>query len=476
MDDYGIHYRDHVEKILEIRLQKAYTEAQKDILRKLNEFTKDYRRKEHIMLKQLETGEISRREYEDWLYRQVFAGAQWESKLRDIAETLTETQKETLKLINSKKVDVFSQNANYQAYLMEHELGKNFGFDLYDESTVKLLIKEKPDLLPLSTIDPKKYNEWNKGIISNCVTQGIIQGESIPKIAARIANKTANRNNNLSTTYARTAMTSAQNAGRMEMLRNAKEMHIEVQKKWMSTHDKITRDSHVTLDGQVREVEKPFDSDFGEIMFPGDPKGKPGDVYNCRCTIVYVYPKYKKLQEFDDDNEVRDEKYEEWLERKREVKRKNEKEETDVTESFLKSGTPGKGKIRKYDGFDESREEDKKEKEKIANLLLRDVGGNITMLKDTTNQRMADFYWDGRYWELKSPQKATSVKAPINSGKGQIRRKPGGIILNYGDMEIDIDQIVSVASDIMKFLPFESNLMIVNKDHIVKVIRYKKKK
>ena len=92
--------------------------------------------------------------------------------------------------------------------------------------------------------------------------------------------------------YARTAMTSAQNAGRMETLHRAKGMGIQCKKVWLATLDRRTRDSHRNLDGQVRDIDEPFDSDFGKIMFPGDPEGHPGDVYNCRCTLTYQYEDY----------------------------------------------------------------------------------------------------------------------------------------------------------------------------------------
>lgn len=322
MQDYGTRYKDSVQRVLEARLQRIYTEAQKDILGKLDEFTRQYKAKDKIMRQKRDKGLISDEKYERWVAGQVFMGAQWENKVKDITDTLVDYQEKALDRIRDKQLDVFTENANYQAYALEHGIGKNFGFDLYDRDTVENLIQNQPELLPRKIVDKKKHNHWNQGIINNCITQGVIQGESIPQIAARIANKTANHNMQSSTLYARTAMTSAQNAGRMQMLRESKEMGINVQKKWMSTHDGRTRDSHITLDGQIREVEKPFNSELGKIDYPGDPKADPGDVYNCRCTLVYVYPDFADLQHFDDDAEVKDEKYSDWLKRKEALKNK----------------------------------------------------------------------------------------------------------------------------------------------------------
>ena len=43
---------------------------------------------------------------------------------------------------------------------------------------------------------------------------------------------------------------------------------------------------HAALDGQTQDAAKPFESELGEIMFPGDPAANPANVYNCRCTLI----------------------------------------------------------------------------------------------------------------------------------------------------------------------------------------------
>lgn len=88
----------------------------------------------------------------------------------------------------------------------------------------------------------------------------------------------------------RTALTGAQNAGRIEAMHEQQEMGIEVKKKWIATLDDRTRDAHAQLDGQVVDVDEPFRVDGMEIMEPGDPSAPPELVYNCRCTLGYVYP------------------------------------------------------------------------------------------------------------------------------------------------------------------------------------------
>ena len=332
MSDYGVRAREQVEKQLELRLKRVYTEAQKDIVGKLNAFISRYTARDKIMRSRLEQGLITEDEYRNWLNRQVFQGAQWEEKVKDITNTLASAYEDGLKETYDDELSVFATNANYQAYKLEHDIGKDFGFDLYDEDAVRNLIEKKPALLPEKIIDKRKHNHWNQGIIANSITQGIIQGESIPKIARRIANQTANHNMKASTMYARTAMTCAQNSGRMEMLRQSKDMGINVKKKWMATHDARTRDSHIHLDGQVAEVEKPFKSDFGNIDYPGDPHAHPGDVYNCRCTLVYVYPEYDDISQFDDNPDAQNMSYEDWIRTKNETATEEEPKELTLPE------------------------------------------------------------------------------------------------------------------------------------------------
>ena len=79
-------------------------------------------------------------------------------------------------------------------------------------------------------------------------------------------------------------------------MHEAQEMGINVKKQWMAHLDSRTRDSHINLDHQIAEVDEPFQSDFGEIMYPGDFQAHPADVWNCRCRLKYIYPEYYKPQ------------------------------------------------------------------------------------------------------------------------------------------------------------------------------------
>lgn len=54
-------------------------------------------------------------------------------------------------------------------------------------------------------------------------------------------------------------------------------------KKWVSAGDKAVRDSHSKINGQIRDIDKPFSNG---LMHPGDPDGPPSEIMWCRCIEV----------------------------------------------------------------------------------------------------------------------------------------------------------------------------------------------
>lgn len=340
MPDYGSRYTEKRQRLLELRLKRVYTEAQKDLQEKLDSFVAKKERKQQEKLAQVKAGKITEQEYKDWLSGQVFIEKQWKAKVQQATDILYHSNEKAVSMVRDEQMNVFTENANYQAYQVEKTTGFQNGvsFELYDMATVDRLIQEKPELLPRSNLKERKDKAWNQGIIANTITQGIIQGATIPQIAKRIARDTASRNSKAMIRYARTAMTGAENAGRMVTMRRAEDMGINVKKQWLATLDRRTRDSHRHLDGQIRKIDEPFESELGEIMYPGDPEAEPGDVYNCRCTLTYIYPDYPSpaseriaYDEWEDEEGShresfimgQDTNYGDWLQEKK--KRQNER-------------------------------------------------------------------------------------------------------------------------------------------------------
>lgn len=301
-------------------LRSVYEEAANDLYMKQQSFLRAHKERVRKYRAQVQDGEITQEDYEAWMRGQVFQEKAWQQKRDQIARTMVDIDKRALQIVNTGKLNVFADNANYIGYSLEKGAGANLGFGVYDQNTVMRLITKKPDLLPMPEVDEgKDYAHYNK-VIRRAVTQGIIQGEDLEEIVFRIATETGDTGLSDMRRNARTAYTGAQNAGRVEGMRQARdELGIKVQKRWMAFLDKHTRETHADADGQVVEQDEPFVlSDGDELMYPGDPAGKPENVYNCRCTLGYEHPEYPtSLPRVDDSGEnVGDMTYAQWREMK----------------------------------------------------------------------------------------------------------------------------------------------------------------
>ena len=319
MIDYGMRQTDLAVKRAEWRLSRVYHQAAKDIEEKMKTWQKGHEAREALYRQRLADGKITQADFDAWMRGQVFQGQQWQARKQEIDNILLNADRAAANIVNEGKIGVFTANANYIGYDLEHGAKVNTGFTLYDERTVARLIKKDPQLLPPSKVKKDKATLYYNKLLNSAVTQGIIQGETIPQIAKRIARTTGESSYNSAVRNARTSFTGAQNAGRLEGLHQAQELGINVKKQWMATLDDRTRDTHADLDGQIRDIDEPFEVDGMEIDYPGDPSADPSLVYNCRCTLVYVYPDYPSDMERRDNEtgeNVGNMSYREWVESK----------------------------------------------------------------------------------------------------------------------------------------------------------------
>ena len=322
MPDHGARYTDKQIEELEARLTAMYEQAYTDVREKYMAFVKKFLREDKIYRQKMKDGEIDKETYDAWLRGQVFQRSRWEAQLDDLAQTLTNATQTAMDIINDAAPGVFAMNANYAEYEIEKAGNIDMGFGLYDEDTVRRLVRDDPNLLPPSKVNTPLEQQWNKTLINRQIGVGIIAGEGILAIADRLQ-RAASMSRNQALTHARTAMTGAQNAGRIEGYHRAEGMGIKLEKEWLATLDGHTRRAHAALDGQHVPVDEPFQSLLGEIMYPGDPSAHPANVYNCRCTLIshlIEYPsenarRRPNLQRLGDDDvqkPIKDMTYAEW--------------------------------------------------------------------------------------------------------------------------------------------------------------------
>ncbi len=123
-----------------------------------------------------------------------------------------------------------------------------------------------------------------KKAISSEITRGIATAMPYNEIARNIAAYTKTPYSR-SKTIVRTEAHRIQQAATLDAQNGAKAKGADVVKQWDSTLDGDTRPTHRRLDGQIREIDKPFEMDGKEAMYPGD-FGDPAEDCNCRCVSL----------------------------------------------------------------------------------------------------------------------------------------------------------------------------------------------
>lgn len=292
---------------LETRLLKEYEKAYKEMEAKRKKFMASYEKQRVKMEKRYKSGEISRKKYRDWLKRKS-VDVNWYRGMRDsLASDMNHVNEMAAKMINNELPEIYSDNMNYGTFTVEKGAQIDTAFTLVDRDTVYKLSQQKKIILPNVSIHKSKDVRWNRQKFNGAIMQSILQGESVDNAAKRLRD-VIGMNYNSSVRSARTALTAAENMGRVNSYERAEELGVKLQKQWLATLDKKTRDTHRQLDGETIDVKDTF---WNGLEYPGDPDGEPAEVYNCRCTLVSVIDKVD-YSDLPRNSKLEDMTYEEW--------------------------------------------------------------------------------------------------------------------------------------------------------------------
>lgn len=122
------------------------------------------------------------------------------------------------------------------------------------------------------------------------VSRGISNGSSWNDIAKTLAERNMKNTPfgtaiNNATRIVRTEGHRVQTSAKMDAMKEAKKKGADVVKQWDSTLDGNTRTNHRILDGQIREIDEPFEVGGMEVDAPGY-FGDPAEDCNCRCAVL----------------------------------------------------------------------------------------------------------------------------------------------------------------------------------------------
>jgi hypothetical protein len=278
---------------MEKRLSAIYSRASKEMQKTADEYFAKFKKQDEAKRKLLEQGKITEDEYKKWRKGKVMYGKRFTAMKEQCAKQLLNVNQTALAYVNGKLPEVYAINYNALAGSVDGVGG--YSFTLVDADTIKKLATTDTSLLPYKKLDPAKDIPWNMKRINAEVLQGILQGESMDKIAKRIMN-VQEMNKDAAIRSARTIVTGAENKGRQDSYARAEADGIILQKQWLATDDGRTRHWHAELDGQTVEQDGVFSNAVGLIKYPGDPSAHPSNVYNCRCSMRAVVKGFKKVK------------------------------------------------------------------------------------------------------------------------------------------------------------------------------------
>lgn len=289
-----------LEDDLEERITDIYNRAAAEVTRKFEKYMEDFRRKDREKRRLVESGKLSESEYIKWRKGQVLIGSRWREMKDVLSQDLVNADKIAASTIGEFMPSAYAVGHNYGTFQIETGSLIDTSYTLYSRETVERLIRESPRLLNVTKWELKEENKdkrWNQQHITQQITQGILQGEDIRQVSGRLQ-RVVGMDKQAAMRNARTAMTGAQNGGRVDAYQRAADMGIKVEKEWLATMDSHTRDSHIDMDGEHVPVDAVFSNG---VSFPGEAGGPPAEVYNCRCTLI---PRLADV-DYSKDNDLR---------------------------------------------------------------------------------------------------------------------------------------------------------------------------
>lgn len=321
--DYMSRQMDKELEALEDRLKAIYANASYDVNAEFAKFAKTFEAKDAEMAKMVAEGSMTEAEYSLWRQRQILQTDLYKASVDKMTVTMLNADITAMATINGDLPMVVAQSYNFVQSLgwkQADDAGLSVGtFQIYNADSVQTIIRDNPDLL--KSVDVPVDKKWNKEKINNEIVSSIMKGDPIPKVAENLQ-KVAKMDENSAIRNARTAMTSAENLGRSESADRLKSQGIPVNEVWNATYDSRTRDTHLMLDGTMRDENGYFGADFltTPLRYPADPLGDPEEVYNCRCRMSVVlegidhsqdgdlYEEFMKSQHPDDWEKMQENK------------------------------------------------------------------------------------------------------------------------------------------------------------------------
>lgn len=287
-------YTEKKQKKLEKTIAKIFKRAEKEVVQKALNYLAEFQKQDDEMLYKFQNKIISAKQYYSWRQAKMATGKQYNKLLQAIDKELIKASDTAFKYINGDVSQIYAVNYNTIAEIIRtSEVSIGYSFNVVDKNVIAEMIERKELMLPPSKkTNVSKMQKWNNKHVNAEILQGILQGESIPKIAQRLQN-VCGSNRAVAIRNARTMITASQNSGRIAGFRQAESDGVIMKKVWIATEDSRTRKSHLSINNEMQDNNKAFSNG---LMFPGDWSGRAEEVYNCRCTLGAEIIGFRRLR------------------------------------------------------------------------------------------------------------------------------------------------------------------------------------
>ena len=159
MADYAHKLTDRELTALERRIKETYEKARDSVAERASKYLDDIKPESEKLIKAMTDAtddreyRAAKRKYQQFLRDQTVANKRFIDLQSKLAAEISKFNQQTADAIAQRMNGVFSLNHNFAAYTLEHDLGLNLQFTLYDERTVERLLRDQPKLLPKPKID-----------------------------------------------------------------------------------------------------------------------------------------------------------------------------------------------------------------------------------------------------------------------------------------------------------------------------------
>lgn len=254
------------DKDMNRKLYNAYNDALKDVRKRLKAYMDEY--EDLPYYKQQQAGKLSALE-------------------KEIVDMLNGAYPTAKFEVTDFKRNEMMDGYYSSMYQIEAETGTRLDFLGLDSEFVRQSVARP---IAGKTLSNRLYKSRVK--LANRATSeirtGMMQGKTYAEIAGSISRHTE-ANYQQAVRIARTEGGRLRSLAKQEALNEAKELGIDMQKRWYSSLDNRTRSSHRLLDGQTVEIDEDFVSPESGAKGPMPRMlGRASEDIGCRCTTLTV--------------------------------------------------------------------------------------------------------------------------------------------------------------------------------------------